>query len=158
MKPSSGTRLNFSRIASALLILLLFTGCSTFHRDWKKAASVPVAPGEMQGRWEGIWVSEENGHQGRLRCLMTQTGPNQYQARFHAKYQKILSFGYTVPLQVQVLPSGLDYRFRGDANLGWYAGGIYHYEGKATPTLLDATYRCPADYGTFKMSRPAPVP
>ena len=158
MKPIPGTRINLSAISSVVLILWICTGCSTFHRDWKQAAGLPGTPGDLLGRWEGTWVSEDNGHQGRLRCLVTKTGADRYQARFHANYRKILSFGYTVPLRVQVLPSGMDYRFRGEANLGWYAGGLYRYEGGATPSTFNATYRTSTDYGTFRMSRPAPAP
>ena len=88
-----------------------------------------------------------------MRCLLTTNGSGLYQARFRAKYRKIFTFSYTVPLQVRETPA--QWEFQGDANLGWYAGGLYHYEGHATPTNFFSTYRCPSDRGTFRLKRPA---
>jgi hypothetical protein len=128
------------------------TGCSTFNRDWKAAATAPASG--IQGRWAGTWRSEVNGHTDQLRCLMTCPEEGSCQARFHAKYQKIFSFGYTVALQVT--PQDGIFKFKGDANLGWYAGGAYHYEGTVSATNFFATYRCKQDHGTFQMARPPP--
>ena len=84
-----------------LSAVLAGAGCSSFNRDWKKAAENATRPTGLAGRWEGSWNSEVNGHNGRLRALITESSPGMYSARFHAKYQKILSFGYTVPLKVK---------------------------------------------------------
>jgi len=132
--------------------ILLLTGCSGFRGDWKRAAAIPVPEGSIEGRWEGSWVSDENGHHGRLRCLLTIDETGTYQARFHAKYKRILSFGYDVPLQV--IHDGSVFRFTGEADLGKLAGGIYTYEGNASPTNFFSTYKCRYDHGTFQMTRP----
>ena len=63
------------------------------------------------------------------------------------------SFGYSVPLQVR--RTNDTYQFLGEANLGWLAGGLYHYEGSATGTNFFSTYRCKYDHGTFQMGRPS---
>jgi len=73
-----------------------------------------------------------------------------YTARFHAKYWKILSFGYTVPLQVQ--SSNNVYQFQGEANLGKLAGGVYHYSGTVAGTNWQSTYSSRYDHGRFQMS------
>ena len=83
---------------------------------------------------------------------MTKRDAQTYLARFHAKYKKVLSFGYTAPLNVQQQRDR--YGFSGEANLGWYAGGRYSYEGFATPTNFVSTYQCKSDHGTFQMGRP----
>src|SRR5436309_15419670 len=92
----------FSGASRSILLLLCVllggTGCSSFHRDWKAGANAPVVPNDIQGRWEGSWLSQTRGHHGRLRCLMSKKTDGQYDARFHAKFWKIFSFGYTVPL------------------------------------------------------------
>ena len=136
----------------SILIMLNATGCSTFKRDWKAAARVPSPSQDIQGRWEGTWLSHTNGHHGRLRCLVSNGPEGQYLARFHANYVKILSFGYTVPLTVRETRGA--YQFQGDANLGRLAGGEYHYEGQATSTNFFSTYRARADAGVFEMKRP----
>jgi hypothetical protein len=61
---------------------------------------------------------------------------------------------YTVPLSVEPQDSGS--RFRGEADLGWLAGGVYRYEGHATATNFFSTYECKYDGGTFRMTRLLP--
>ena len=135
-----------------LLAALATVGCSTFNREWKAAAATPAATNDVSGRWQGIWRSDVNGHTGKLRCMVTRQSGTNYTARFHAKYRKILSFGYTVELAVQE-SAGL-FHFQGEANLGKLAGGIYDYAGEASATNFFSTYRCKYDHGIFQMSRP----
>ena len=130
---------------------LLLSGCSSFDHQWKKAAAQPATT-DIVGRWQGTWQSDANGHGDPLRCLITRNDQGEYQARFHAQYHKVFTFGYTVKLDVTQAAD--DFQFHGDANLHWWAGGVYHYEGKATPTNFFSTYRCKYDHGTFRMTRP----
>jgi hypothetical protein len=146
-----------ARFAFFLVLALAVAagGCSSFNRAWK-AGRTSAATNDIQGRWSGSWQSETGGHHhGRLRCLVTQKAPGEYDARFRATYKKILSYSYTVPLKV--VASGEVYRFSGEADLGSMAGGVYHYEGQASPTSFFSTYRCKFDHGTFQMQRPRPA-
>jgi len=138
--------------AALLALVLAAAGCSTFDRDWRLFADITPAPGSVEGRWEGRWKSDHNGHSGKLRCVMLRTGTNNFTATFHAKYQGILSFGYTVPLAMR--EDAGKFQFTGQTDLGALAGGLYNYEGTATPTNFFSTYRCPSDWGTFKLARP----
>ena len=113
---------------------------------------MPSSSDDIAGRWQGLWRSDVNGHNGQLRCLITKESDQTYRAYYHAKYRKILSFSYTVPLRVE--PSDGVYKFQGEADLGWYAGAVYHYEGRASPTNFFSTYRSKHDHGTFQMTRP----
>jgi len=133
-------------------VVLLGAGCNSFNREWKKVGRNAVAGSGLEGRWEGKWVSEKNGHRGKLRCIVKKDG-EVYQARFHAKYQKILSFGYTVPLKVEPTEDG--YKFSGEADLGSLAGGVYRYDGRADATNFFSTYSSQYDHGTFRMERPS---
>jgi hypothetical protein len=137
------------------LLPLVTGGCTSFSYDWEKAARQNPSPDDLQGRWQGTWVSEVNGHTDSLRCVVTKQSDGNYRARFLARYHKVLSFGYTVPLKVQVAEG--KFTFSGDANLGWLKGGVYHYEGHADATNYFSTYNCKYDHGTFQMGRP-PVP
>ena len=145
-------RPRFARATGGLLLALLLSGCSSFDRQWKQASAQPAPGADILGRWQGTWKSDASGHNDPLRCLITRTDQGEYQARFHAKYHTVLTFGYTVKLQVT--QSGENFQFRGDANLHWWAGGMYDYEGKATATNFFSTYRCKYDHGTFQMTRP----
>src|SRR6185436_2224403 len=129
---------NFSSIipsraifSPALLFALCFlNGCSTFNHAWKNAAAKPLPPDAIDGRWEGTWKSDANGHNDKLRCLVTKVSEEQYLARFHAKYKRVLTFtfGYTAALVGKKTDGA--FKFHGEANLGWYAGGVYTYEGE----------------------------
>ena len=138
-------------IGGALLLALLSSGCS-FNRAWNAAATTPVPANDIQGRWQGTWVSEANAHTGRLRCVITQQEDGKFQAHYHATYRKILGYSYAVTLDA-TQTNGV-FKFSGDADLGWYAGGIYHYEGKANPTNFYSTYQSKYDHGIFQLSRP----
>ena len=134
------------------LPILLLCGCSTFNRDWKEAARQPLAPDSIEGRWEGKWLSDANGHTGKLRCLLSRESDSRYSARFRATYWKVFRFSYTVPLRFEQR-DGL-WQFTGEENLGKLAGGVYHYEGRVALTNFSATYRSQYDHGTFQMRRP----
>ena len=144
------------KIKTALLGVILalgLTGCA-FNRDFKEALKKPVSPGDITGAWEGTWKSDSNGHNGRLRCILTKTSEENYQARYRANYKKILSFEYTVPLTAA--RDGSSYRFEGSADLGKLAGGVYTYKGAASAGTFISTYDSKYDHGTFEMSRPLP--
>jgi hypothetical protein len=136
----------------AVLPLLLMCGCSTFNRDWEKAARQSVPPDSIEGRWEGKWLSEVNGHSGNLRCLVSREGDDRCAARFRAAYARVLHFSYTVKLEIQ--PHFGGWEFNGEEDLGKLAGGVYTYEGRASATNLFSTYRSKYDHGTFEMRRP----
>lgn len=137
---------------AALLSLLLLCGCSSFNRDWRKAANHSVPPDSIEGRWEGSWISDVNGHNGKLRCLLTHEEDSRYRARFRATYWKVLRFSYAVPLEFHQQDTG--WEFNGEADLGKLAGGVYHYEGRASVTNLHSTYRSKYDHGRFELRRP----
>ncbi len=144
-------RRNFLRCA-ALAILVLLSGCATsFNRDWKAAGGSTTSPNSIEGRWEGRWLSDHNGHSGRLRALIRRMDNGQYETRFHAKYGGIFSFGTEVKLDVQ--SAGGLWQFSGAEDLGkpW---GVYRYEGKASATNFFSTYKASFDHGTFQMTRP----
>jgi len=144
---------NLFRRTALLTGLVCLAGCSGFHREWRAAARQPAPLADLTGRWEGRWLSEVNGHEGRLRCLISRQSDGACQAYFHAQYAQILSFGYRVKLQVATNQAGT-YQLAGEADLGRLAGGLYRYEGNATATNFFSTYRSEKDHGTFHMVRP----
>jgi hypothetical protein len=136
----------------ALTSLVVLSGCSTFNRDWK-AAAVPPSTNSIAGRWEGKWLSDHNGHSGKLRALIRPLDNGQYETRFHAKYGGIFSFGMAAKLDVKPTAGG-QWQFSGAEDLG-KAYGVYRYEGKASATNFLSTYKASFDHGTFQMTRPS---
>jgi hypothetical protein len=139
-------------VFAALACLLFSTGCCSFNRQWKAAATPTKPTSGIEGRWDGKWLSDVNGHTGRLRAIVSRTSDGEYSARYHATFWKVFTAGYTVRLKAT--DSGGEFKIAGEENLGWYAGGVYTYEGKVSATNFFSTYRCKYDHGTFQMSRP----
>ena len=140
-------------VVCAAALAMVTSGCSTFRREWKAATAKPPPAKDISGPWEGSWRSDVNGHHGRLRCVVSRLDGGRYRARYKATYWKIFRFGYTVVLQV-AQPSSDTFRFRGEADLGWWGGGVYHYDGHATPMNFFSTYKSEHDHGSFEMTRP----
>ncbi len=52
--------------------VVLCASCSTYQLHFAKAVqAAPVPPDGPTGPWKGRWVSEVNGHQGALWCIIT---------------------------------------------------------------------------------------
>jgi hypothetical protein len=144
-----------NKIGSAVIAaaaLLSLCGCSSFSRQWSAAIKQP-APADLSGPWEGVWISDANGHNDKLRCIITRESANRYDAAFHATYKRVFHFNYTVPLEVEA--RGNSFLFSGEADLGKLAGGVYTYNGAATPTNFFSTYDSKYDHGKFEMHRPS---
>lgn len=133
------------------VLAALFNNRADFQRRWNEAAAHPKTNSGWEGRWQGEWVSEANGHRGALKCLLTKTESGEYQATFHAVYARFLRVCYSVPLHARQIGGRL--KLEGQADLGQLAGGIYHYEGEADEKAFNCTYRCAYDHGTFHLKR-----
>lgn len=148
--------LNRTLVACARLLasscLLLLTGCSTFNHDWKQASARPLVADSLEGRWEGHWLSDANGHTGKLRCLVTKETGFQYEFRYWATFWKVFRATYTTHLHVRKVND--EYEFRGEEDLGRFVGGIFQYEGKVSGTNFFSTYSSRYDHGTFRLTRP----
>ena len=135
-----------------VIAIVLLCGCSSFNREWKATGKSPPPTNSITGRWEGRWLSDQNGHNGALRCLITESSEGSYQAYFRATYLKVARFSYKVPLTVT--SSNDVWHFTGEEDLGVLAGGVYHYAGSASVTNFTSTYSSKYDHGVFQMTRP----
>ena len=142
-----------------VIAALTFTGCSAFNYEWRQAVNKPAVTNDINGRWEGRWVSKASGHQDKMRALISKADTNHYDVKFHAAYQSetfkfiTVHFGYTVRMEAMAGTNG-SVAFRGSENLGPLAGGVYTYEGYADPTNFCSAYDSKYDRGTFEMKRP----
>ncbi|MGP8201062.1 MAG: hypothetical protein ACLQU4_16340 [Limisphaerales bacterium] len=133
------------------VLAALFNNRAEFRRQWKAQATPPGGNNGFEGRWQGEWASDTNGHRGALRCLLTKSEPGEYQAMFHAVYARFLAVAYSVTLRRR--QEGGKLKLEGEADLGRLAGGIYHYEGEADDASFRCTYRCAYDHGTFHLEK-----
>jgi hypothetical protein len=131
------------------VLAAVFSNASKFKRQWNQNDSQSGPDNALPRRWEGHWISQTNGHNGALRCLLTRNSPAEFAATFYAVYGGVLRVCYTVTLHGQ--RDGETLKLEGDADLGRLAGGNYHYAGEATPRGFRCTYECKYDRGTFEM-------
>jgi len=144
-----------------LLALLLFatTSCSLpYQQRWKKVAQTPAttAPTTLEGAWVGTWRSEGTGHHGKLKAIVTPaTGSSDvWDFHYHATWAKILSGGYTTQHKAEEKSPG-NFIISGEHDLGKLFGGVFRYDGAATPEHFKANYRSSNDHGVFELERPA---
>jgi hypothetical protein len=134
--------------------LLTDWSCSTFERRWVQAAKQAAPQRDLlHGRWEGTWRSDGDMGGGRLRCIARKLTDDRYEAKFHATYAFDLPFESTVVLTVRKGPKR--WRFEGEADLGFFAGGVYRYKGSSDGQRFFSTYRAKLDEGVFEMRRVA---
>jgi hypothetical protein len=170
--------MTFSRLVRGPLLMVSLVaagGCSTFSRDFDAAVAGSNAleggggaAAAITGPWQGEWHSK-HGHHGRLRAILSVSAlsglpsspggqkphpPTEYVARFEAKFWGIFTAHYDVVLRV-VSHSDPAVKLAGDQDLGWLAGGKYHYEATVTAGEFDATYDSRLDAGEFHLRRPA---
>ncbi len=139
--------------ACSFLLLFVLGGCSTFNHDWDSASAAPAGPGDITGRWQGSWRSSTDDHTGALKCVISRQSPDQYRAHFAATYWKIFHFDYTTSLNAGPIAGG-QVPLEGESNLGWLAGGVYHYSGHSTADDFHCDYKSKYDFGVFQMKRP----
>jgi hypothetical protein len=130
------------------------TGCSSFHKEWRTANKAPVPANSIEGPWQGGWRSEQNGHHGALRCVVTKTSEGAFRAHYRATYAKIFHFTYVTTLNGRETNGVV--ALQGEADLGKLAGGVYTYQGTATSTHFHSAYSSKYDHGEYDMSRPTP--
>lgn len=150
VRRATGGIVSLFRAFIVSIFLLGASGCRTYNQQWEDAGKAPTSGG-FAGRWEGTWHSDQNGHSGKLRCITLQRNQSDYDAKFRATYQKVLRFSYTAPLQTR--REGSRWFFAGQANLGWWAGGLYRYEGHANAQSFFSTYSNRYDHGTFVLEK-----
>lgn len=141
------------RIWLTIFLAGLSAGCG-FDRNWRNLSRSGAPPTDaLAGRWEGKWVSEQNGHTGKLRAILTRVDESHYRADFDAMFFAVLRAGYSISLTAKPQAEGT-ISFEGKENLGALAGGVYRYNGSANGEAFHATYTASVDRGTFEMKRP----
>lgn len=143
----------FLRIAAPLLLLTCVAGCSTsgYEKQWRAASIAPAGDKALEGRWEGLWLSEVNGHTGRLRCIITHAHGKNYRFDFNSTFWKM--FRYRTTLTFRLEDSAGTLKFTGSEDLGPVAGGVYTYEGGFNGSDFQATFKSAYDHGVFKMHK-----
>ena len=141
-----------SRTVAFVVLIALCSGCGlTFHRDWVAAKNAPVSDDPLAGLWEGTWASDADGHNGKLRAIITKCPDGHYHARYCATFALVIPFAYETTHSA-TRRDGVTY-FSGEQDLGMLAGGLYRYNGHADGHNFIADFHADNDYGVFRMQR-----
>jgi hypothetical protein len=105
----------------------------------------------LAGQWEGTWSSASGRMGGTLRCEITRRADGAYLARFRSRYARI--FTHRSEVILRAAPEAKLWRFRGEKDLGFLAGGVFRYEGQSDGGEFRCTYVSAHHKGTFRMRR-----
>src|SRR5205823_4942689 len=83
--------------ATAAVLFLGLSGCSSFDRDYRQAMTGAAADG-IEGAWQGRWESQGGHGGGGLRAVLTRTAPDVCHARFRARFWGIFEADEDVDL------------------------------------------------------------
>lgn len=142
------------RVFGLLLLATALVGCGGFDKEFKALASQPP-PNDVSGAWIGTWQNTNNSHGGDLYAIVVEASPGVYFTSFKATYGKFMTFKTHATLRGTT--RGGTAHFQGEEDLGWLAGGVYTYDGYATPQEFFSTYTSKNDEGTYTMRRPLVV-
>jgi len=139
---------------------LSFSSCTDFKQQWKLAieesAKINGKHADLTGPWEGTWTSDTNGHNGKLRAIITKQPDGQFEFHYWAQWQKVLSGSFKENYPVEAKKDG-SFTFQGEKDLG-KLGGKFSHQGSATATNFKATYDSEmGDKGVFELQRPTVV-
>ena len=135
----------------AHMLAALLNSRAVFHREWKRYQGAPGQSDGISGRWHGQWVSEDSGHRGELKCVLTPLSEGVYRACFYATFSLLFRVGYVTPLKAQRQAARV--LLKGEADLGALAGGLYRCEGEANGNELTCRYSCKYDHGVFELKK-----
>lgn len=141
-------------LAPVLLLIGLSTGCtplSGYRLQFRDAQSWCVPPETMVGAWEGYWESEVSGHRGALKAVINQRTDGSYEADFHARFFKLFTAQYSLPLHAWNEEGVV--HFRGTSDLGMIKSRPYTAVGWANECQLIANYCTEGDHGRFVLCR-----
>jgi len=143
-----------TRCIPHFILLCLLSSCSSaFHREWKAAVKAGPAS-NVEGAWEGTWASASNGHQGKLRCVVgpAKNAQGDHAFHYHATWMRILSGAYRADHRVVSSRKG-ESTFTGKHEMPKWAGGLYTYSGTTVGDSFSACYECAIDKGSYQMQR-----
>jgi hypothetical protein len=134
-----------------LVVAAFLSGCANrFEQRWTEASG--WRSNELHaGRWAGEWRSRKHRNAaGELKCVLSRQAEGRYHASFKAKWLLFTSYYDT---EFTTRQRGKVLEFSGQQDLGSMFGGVYTFNGSATPGTFVADYHSSYDSGTFKMQR-----
>lgn len=139
-------------MATAVVLVGIGAGCSSFRHDVRVATKRGEPPPGIEGVWEGRWQSDKDpGHGGAMQMVLTRTGDTLYRASSRSRWWRIFRSSYDTHLVVTPVSPG-EYLIRGGRHL--WAFGDHSLTGRVDSARLEAGYRVGRHAGTIVLARP----
>ena len=114
------------------------------------ASSQTAAAQDLSGNWSGQWLSDANGHRGRICATFEQVSPNVVRANFRGTFAKVIPFRYSTNLCVGSQSRGLTV-LSGAKRLP--LGGEFRYYVEMTDSNFNGSFASRRNRGTFLMAK-----
>lgn len=124
-------------------------GAKRFESEWSRFKVRNSQ--DIQGCWQGTWVSSDKGKTWPVKCILTRIAPGTYLATFSRKYFEVLSISHE--MQLRVIEEKQKFEIEGAADLGKWSGGVHHFRGVGNPTSISCQFHSRADNGEMRLSR-----
>jgi len=144
--------------ATLIVFCSILCSCASpkFEREWNRSVaeyktqrtSTPTGP------WNGKWLTKTNGHEGALRCIVTEVEnqPGKLQFWYHATWAEVFSAPFKVKYDIEE-KSRSHFKIEGTENLGVF--GTFNHDATITASSFTAKYsNKKGAVGRFKMDRP----
>ena len=146
-------------LASFFLIVFCIFLCNCasprFEKQWNQSVKTSKTQSTVTGPWTGKWTTKTNGHEGPLRCIVSEieNEPDKLQFWYHAGWAGVFSAPFRVKYDVKKTSSN-HFEINGTENLGLF--GKFNHEAKMSPSSFNAKYsNKKGDVGSFSLNRPA---
>lgn len=125
---------------------------SRFEREWNSDRR-ESAQG-LTGSWEGKWLSESTGHEGKLRCIVKSVNgwQNDYAFQYEATWGKFLRGIFTIQCKAEHT-GPRQWKVNGSKDLGKLLGGEFSHHAEITPLAIHAQYHSRLDHGVMDLRR-----
>jgi len=99
----------------------------------------------LTGKWEGLWISDVNGHNGPIKAKFKEKDGTLY-VRFRGRYAKVLPFFYRTKLIPVEQEDGIHYTVEKSLGKRW---GTFTLDATITQDGFVAFYHSQNDHGRF---------
>lgn len=142
---------------SLIAFCLFLCSCASprFEKEWSKSVTTAKTHATVTGPWTGKWTTKTNGHEGPLRCIVTEIDnePDKLQFWYHAGWAGVFSAPFKVKYEVE-RTSANHFEIYGTEDLGLF--GKFNHKAELSPSSFSAKYsNKKGDVGRFNLSRPA---
>ena len=106
---------------------------------------------DLSGNWQGCWISQNNGHRGRMNATLCQNSCGQIEAKFRGTFFRVLPFRYRAKLDIIHQEPGMTV-LSGSKKLGPIMGE-FQYDAVITDGQFNGSFSAGRTYGNWTLHK-----